>query len=690
MLLSHQFDAGFGIILTTLVQGASLVWTEHQSSDIDAIIDVIIEQSITVVPAIPSLLSLLVEHPRFSECRSLRQLWSGGESMPPDLPARLRDRREIPLWNFYGPTEAAIEVTAANVMDHDVNRMVPIGTPIKDTEVLVLDQNHRPLPPTVPGELAISGPGVARGYLGQPGLTSKRFPSLWDGRRVYLTGDRGRLLPDGSFEFLGRTDNQVKLGGYRIELEEIEQVLRACPLIEDAAVIVVDEQSESARLIGCVTTSESTAANHQNPLQTAERFIASRLPSYKRPRHFHWMNSIPRNSSGKVDRNRLREIEFDEDEQRPHVPPRTELEKYLANKWAEMLGIPQVGINADFFELGGTSLQAAMMANRLSSDLGVHVPTALLFDLADVSRLAERLVELHRDATEQRFGSESISIYDDESNLRLSDTRPAVHPLIADLSGSLANNEMSTRAPIFMIHPPGGIVICYRDLARRCKNRSIYAVRSRGLHGSEPLPETMEAMADDYVEAIKSVAPSGPYQIGGWSLGGLIAYEVARQLLAGGDSVERLILLDTAIPEGVSELKPESEQPHEGLEYGLEFTLEQLAGLGAGEQLPLLWEHAKRLGVLDDDTPQEIVDRTIQDLKHLFHHHVLLSRRYRLEPLEVPLLLVRPQDVPFDVGGSDDRGWAAIVRDVQVEFVSGHHHSMVKPPSVDEIAKLLM
>jgi thioesterase domain-containing protein len=243
-----------------------------------------------------------------------------------------------------------------------------------------------------------------------------------------------------------------------------------------------------------------------------------------------------------------------------------------------------------------------------------------------------------------------------------------------------------------MIHPPGGIVVCYRELAGGCgEDQPFYAIRSRGLHGEETLPETVEEMAADYVAALKTVAPVGPYQIGGWSLGGIVAYEVARQLLAAGDSVERLILLDTSIPKGASDLVAGDENPNAGLEYGLELTLEELAQLEPDEVLPFLWQHAKNLGVLDDDTPVEVVDRALQDLQHLFHHHVDVIGQYTIEPLPaaVPVLLVRPHDVPMDVITSEDRGWSAIVSDLRVEFVAGHHHSMVQPPGVDEIASLL-
>ncbi|MGI9471021.1 MAG: non-ribosomal peptide synthetase [Rubripirellula sp.] len=680
ILLSHQFDAGFGLIFGALVQGATLVWSDQPSSDVDAIVDLMIRESMTVLPMIPALLTLIIDHPRFDRCRSLRQVWTGGETMPPDLAQRLKRHRRIPLWNFYGPTEAAIESSAANVIDHDPRCPMPIGYPVSNTELLILDQHQRPLPATVPGEMAVCGPGLARGYLGRPGLTMDRFPTRSDGRRVYLTGDRGRCRSDGMFEFFGRTDHQVKLGGYRIELEEIEQVLRGCASIADAAVAVIN--SASPYLVAYVSF-----ADDASPASLAEvrKDVATRLPSFKRPRHYEVLASLPKTTSGKIDRGLLPEVTYDEGDDESIVAPRTPLEVHLSQAWSEMLGLSTVGIYQDFFELGGTSLQAATMAARLSEDLEIHVPTSLLFDLADIARLAARLATLHPDEIAIRFGSESVAIYpkgEDE------DDSEAEHPLIATLKDeSDVETLPNPPAPIFMVHPPGGIVVCYRELAQRCADgQAFYAIRSRGLHGEETLPETVQEMAADYIDAIRHVRPHGPYQLGGWSLGGMIAYEITQQLSAAGETVERLILLDTAIPEGASDLVPADQQSNAGLEYGIEMTLEELGALNPSEQLPILWEHAKSLGVLEEDAPAEVVERALQDLKHLFHHHADLVSKYKMLPCPVGILLFRPQEVPFEVKLCEDRGWGSLAPKVDVAVVPGHHHSMVQPPNVDQIA----
>ena len=257
------------------------------------------------------------------------------------------------------------------------------------------------------------------------------------------------------------------------------------------------------------------------------------------------------------------------------------------------------------------------------------------------------------------------------------------HPLLAALKPN------GSRVPVFMVHPPGGIVLCYRDLSQQLAvSQPLFALRSRGLHGTEDLPTSIKDMARDYLTAVRSVQPNGPYRLGGWSLGGLVAYEMAQQLIECTQSVE-LILLDTTIPEGATTVVPADEQVSVGREYGIDLSLDQLGALDPTEQLQFLWEHANNLGVVQNDSPQEVVEKTLRDLQRLFHHHVELSRQYRLTPTDARIVLIRPRDIPFELEVAEDRGWRHLSREVRVHFVSGHHHSMVQMPHVLEIARIL-
>jgi amino acid adenylation domain-containing protein len=691
MLLSHQFDAGFGVTLSCLAQGASVVWADPgATADIDHLISQVVRDRVTVLPSVPSMQRLIVTHPRFKECRQLSQIWCGGESMPTDLPELIWRHCGAAIWNFYGPTEAAVEATAHEVKDQDPRRPIPIGKPIANTEVLILNDQLQPVPDTVPGQLAILGPGLAVGYLQRPELTREKFvPVPGDPQsRMYLTGDLCRRRTDGEIDFLGRIDNQVKLRGYRIELEEIDSVLRWHPAVGNAAVKLIKPDTPAASLAAYVTRTDTSQSDTEF-LNSLKRHVAERLPAYKRPTSFSLLDQLPIGSSGKVLRPMLPDPLDQPDDL--YVAPSTPLERHLARFWAEMLELDKVGVNQNFFQLGGSSLQAAMMTTTLSEDLGVHVPTALLFDLADVARLSQRLVQLYEVEMAERFGAESVTAYSAAAMPHIhsatgeqSTATATHHPLLAPLKPDGA------RTPIFMVHPPGGIVICYRELAQQMpEEQPLLAIRSRGLHGREELPATVEAMAADYIEAIKRAQAEGPYVVGGWSLGGIIGYEIAQQLLAAGDEVKRLILLDSTIPAGATDLVDSAEQSNVGLEYGIDMSLDELSELKADDQLPFLWQHAINLGVLSDETPKEVVTQVLRDLKALFHHHVQLTSQYRLQPLDASVLLVRPSDVPFQVQTSRDRGWGKLVREVQVEFVSGHHHSMVQMPQVGQLAELI-
>lgn len=669
MLLSHQFDAGFGVILQALVQGACLVWPQMKPSnfDLDQVVDDLVGRKIRVLIGGPSVLRMLAGHPRFDQCRFVRQVWTGGEAMPSDLPSMLRStlRHDCDFWNFYGPTEAAIEASATRVeWSHDPKKPVTIGSPIHNTTVTLVDSELHPVPVGAPGQLAISGPGLADGYLNEPELTKAKFVVLPSSppSRAYLTGDLARLADDRSIHFLGRMDQQVKLRGYRIELEEVDRHLSKQPGVTDAATCVVG-QGADARLIAGIVGDDSK--------------LDIRLPKFKRPDQVLVLERIPRGASGKVDRRSLADLAMhrmrEESPGQMVVRPRNALESFLADQWCEVLGASAVSVNESFFDLGGSSLQAAMLTSKLSQELCVTVPTALLFDLADIRSMSGQLMRLYPDQIGDRFGVRSEDDADVEHSM--------VDPLIQVF------RKGTLHRPLFMIHPPGGIVACYRDLADRiASDRSLHAVRSRGLHGDEVLPETLQAMAEDYARAIETVVGSEPISVGGWSLGGLVAVEVSAQLRRRGCQVERLYLLDTTIPEGATPLVSSGESSQVGLEYGIELSLDQLSELAPQDQLPFLYEHAKKLGVLEDNTPLELVQQTLQELQRLFHHHVSLANQYQLDRIETPITLFRPTEVPVQVVGPDDRGWSKLCADVNVIHVPGHHHSMLSPPHVDELA----
>jgi thioesterase domain-containing protein len=238
-----------------------------------------------------------------------------------------------------------------------------------------------------------------------------------------------------------------------------------------------------------------------------------------------------------------------------------------------------------------------------------------------------------------------------------------------------------------MVHPPGGIVVCYQALAYRLgREWPFYGIRSRGLSGEDDLPSRMEAMAAEYVAAVREIQPRGPYHLGGWSVGGLAALEMAQQLLTQGEQVDLLALLDTTPP--ASPDRP-TVADTTGREYGLDITLEELARLGPDEQLPYLWQHALRLGLVDPGVPLQVVQQVLDDLKRLFHLHLRLAADYIVRPYPGRITLFRPSEAPVAVATPRDRGWGRLAAAVDVHFVPGQHHSMVKEPHVQVLARML-
>jgi thioesterase domain-containing protein len=302
-----------------------------------------------------------------------------------------------------------------------------------------------------------------------------------------------------------------------------------------------------------------------------------------------------------------------------------------------------------------------------------------------IAGLAHFMGEACTEVVRHVFGSESLSA---EQAARV-DSRSAgaigrYRPKPAELL--VAMQPEGSGMPWFMVHPPGGIVVCYQALAQRLgRDRPFYGIRSRGLHGEPDLPGRLEEMAQEYVAAIREVQPRGPYLLGGWSAGGLVAFEMAQQLFTQGESIELLALLDT-IPETAGDPNW-ADRP--GVEYGLDLSLEQLSQLGPDQQLPFLWQHALKLGLIESSVPMEFAHQVLDDLKRIFHHHMVLIDHYVVRPYAGRITLIRPSDAPFAVATRHDRGWGALAAGVDVHFVTGQHHTMVKEPHVQELARTL-
>ncbi len=428
-----------------------------------------------------------------------------GEATAPGLVTRWSNGRR--MINGYGPTETTVCATMSEPLGADGR--APIGQPVRDAEVRVLDERLRPVPVGVPGELYVSGAGLARGYLNRAALTATRFvadPFGAPASRMYRTGDLARWRADGVLDYLGRVDDQVKVRGFRIELGEIESALLACPGVGQAVATVRDDGSGGRQLVGYVVPTQGAAPE----VAGVRRSLAEELPDYMVPAAIVVLDRLPTTPNGKTDRNALPAPDF----QIANRPPTTPREHLLCQLFAEVLGVAEVGVDDGFFDLGGDSLRSVELVSRIRAALGVELPNRSVFESPTVAELAARL--------------------DDGAD---HDPFQVLLPL----------RTGGSREPLFCVHPAGGLGWMYAGLLRHLEpDRPVYALQSRGLDGDiDALPASVEAVAAEYVDQIRSVQPAGPYHLLGWSLGGFIAHAIAARLQRQGEQVELLANLDS-------------------------------------------------------------------------------------------------------------------------------------------------
>lgn len=381
------FDASVWEFYAPLLNGGALVMARpggHQDSAY--LVKKVQEAAITMLQVVPSMLSLLVGEPEFSQCCSLHWLFSGGEPLTDELAREVNEKLSAPLVNLYGPTEAAIDTTYWT-SHTSWSAKVSLGRAISNAKVYVLDRAGQLVPTEVPGELYIGGAGLARGYLSLPELTAQRFlPDPFSGAigaRLYRTGDQVQWRPDGSLEFLGRLDHQVKLGGYRIELGEIESILQQHPAVERAAVVVREDVGER-RLVGYLVKKPGIENLNVNEVRD---HLKQRVPEYMIPSVLLVLESMPLTNSGKLDRKKL-PVPSAGAQGCPYVAPSNEIEERLCEIWSKVLGVKTIGVNDNFFELGGQSILAMQIIRRINQAFKLDLPMRSIFQESTVSGLA--------------------------------------------------------------------------------------------------------------------------------------------------------------------------------------------------------------------------------------------------------------------------------------------------------------
>ncbi|WP_030840413.1 amino acid adenylation domain-containing protein [Streptomyces hygroscopicus] len=527
------FDVSVWELFWPLITGARIVVaTPGGHRDPAYLASEIRDHAVTTVHFVPPMLRAFLAEPAAARCTGLRRVLTGGEALPADLRDRALAVLDAPLHHLYGPTEATIDVTAWTCGRHDGaedGRPVPIGRPVDNTRAYVLDAGLGPVPPGVTGELYVSGVQLARGYLGRPGLTAERFvadPFGAPGTRMYRTGDLARWAGDGVLEFAGRADDQVKVRGVRVEPGEIEAALTRHGAVAQAVAVVREDRPGERRLIAYVAPAPGA-----EPTPAALRdHVAGTLPEFMVPAEVVALPALPLTAGGKLDRRALPAPGA-----RPTAsgrPARTPEEEVLCGLFAGTLGVTGVGIDDGFFDLGGDSLAAIRLVSRVREDMGLEVSVRDLFAAPTVARLMDRL---------------RLGVSDDAFDVLL--------PLRA------SGDSDGDRPPLFCVHPSGGLSWCYTGLLRQLgPDRPVYGLQARGLAGPDPYPRTMDELVTDYVRQIRSVRPTGPYHLLGWSFGGLAAHAVAVRLRAEGEEVPLLALLDAYPRDPAEPFRPADER----------------------------------------------------------------------------------------------------------------------------------
>ena len=395
----YTFDVSVWEFFWPLMVGACIVVARPDGhKDPDYLVTLITSEKITTTHFVPSMLRVFLEAEGLEHCTSLRRVFSGGEALTLDLQDRFFQRLGPKLQNCYGPAEAAIDVTYWHCTPDAGGPVVPIGRPIWNTQLYILDEYMEPVPVGVPGKLHIAGVSLARGYLKQPELTTEKFiPDpfrLEDGGRLYKTGDLARFRADGNIEYVGRVDNQVKLRGFRIELGEIETALARHPSVQDCVVIAREDVSGDKRLVGYVVP----AAGFTIQFADLRNWVKERLPEYMVPAAWVEMARLPLSPNGKVDRKNLPAPEYSRPElAADYQGARTPTEEVMAGIWAEVLKLDQVGVNDNFFELGGHSLLATQVVSRVRHAFQVELPLRALFEAPTVDALTRRVEDFGRE-----------------------------------------------------------------------------------------------------------------------------------------------------------------------------------------------------------------------------------------------------------------------------------------------------
>jgi aspartate racemase len=677
-------------IMIPLCVGATLVVASaEEMRDPFALFNLIKSRNVSLIDMVPSFWRTCLQ--RLSDLpteelgtlmdNSLRRIVSIGEPLSSDLPREWTSRfgSRVRLVNIFGQTETT-GVVATYPIPQDGNirtEIVPIGRAIPDTRLYLLDSELNPVPCGERGELCVANPCIALGYLNQPELTAEKFiPNPFEdgiSHRLYRTGDMARMREDGSIEFLGRGDHQVKIRGQRVELGEVEAWLREHPSVRDGAVSVRGNQPDKKHLVAYVVPVEGGTLD----IPELRNFMLKNMPAFMVPSAFVLMDALPLTPNGKLDRLALPDpvtqssiiaISNETDKQ-----PWMSTEQEITEIWRELLNLDHVDIHDNFFDVGGHSLAAVRLFSRIEKQYGIRLSPAIILQASTIAKLAEYI---------QNIKPENDS-----------------HILVPIQTTGHGN-------PLFLVHGVGGGLLGYRDLVNGLgKDTPIYGLQAVGLNNQDAFDQSVEEMASRYIKAVRSFQPKGPYLFGGYCFGGIIAYQMACELEKQGEEVALLALLEGILPAAKKHQVPLFKRVVVFLE-SLPHWIKDYASMSPNEllyrastTLSKLWlkiKHQPDLQgrirvqeILDTDLDQ-VPDRSVE----LTKIHSAALHRYVPGTYNGRVTVFRAHNRSFNevIFGSLDptMGWGDLAQGgVEVRIVDGFHRNIHLSPYVASLSSEL-
>jgi amino acid adenylation domain-containing protein len=670
-----SFDASTMEIWGALLSGARLVIYPPALPSLSELGELVARTQVTTLFLTTGLFHQFVDT-SVSNIGAVKQLLTGGDALSPTLLQKgLEQIDNVKIINCYGPTEATVMACTYQVERDWPGTSVPIGRPLANTRLYVINA-MQPAGVGERGELFIGGHGLGRGYHKRPDLTAETFlPDPYGpdpGARLYRTGDAARYLNGGMLQFLGRVDDQIKMSGFRIEPREIESVLSTHPGLKAATVVAIENTPGQKFLVAYFVANDEPAP----ATDELRAYLKERLPDYMVPSVYVPLEAMPLTPHGKVDRTALPAPQLSLSRSgREYIAPQNDLQQQLVDIWEELFKLHPIGITDNFFELGGHSLQMIMLVARVEERLGKKVAMAELFNDPTI----EHLAGLIGHGKEVLFQSLIVP-------LKPEGTLPAV----------------------FGPHASGGNVWCYKELVQYVgEDQPFFGVQPREPENGLVYHTEIEAMAADYVQAIRGFEPNGPYWLAGWSMGGTIAFEMARQLQQQGQQVAMLTLIDASVSE------PEDSEYNWGIllsvfafDLGLsKENFKQAPGstnLPQMAQLRQLWVEARRAKVV----PSEMTLVEFRRLFDIFKINANTTRRYRPGEFDGRITLFCPEDDVEEIIFTNDpkyvawkeerarldptKGWGPLATEGVERFtIPGNHYSMLHEPNVQVLAEQL-